>query len=179
MSGTDRYTVIGHPIAHSQSPRIHTLFAEQTGQNLSYDATDILPTQLSREFKAFFASGGKGMNVTVPHKAQIPALVDRLTTRAKLAGAVNTVITLESGELLGDNTDGEGLINDLVNNLNADLSDARILILGAGGATRGIVPALQAAAPKLIMISNRTAAKARELAEHFDIEDNVFACGYD
>jgi len=178
MSGKDHYTVIGHPIAHSQSPRIHALFAEQTGESLIYDATDITPAELASRFNNFFKNGGKGMNVTVPHKEQIAGLVDQLTARAKLAGAINTVIALDSGELLGDNTDGEGLVTDLVSNLHADIADSRILILGAGGATRGIVPALQAAAPQLIMISNRTAAKARELAEHFDTDGNVFGCGY-
>jgi len=179
MSGKDHYTVIGHPIAHSQSPRIHALFAEQTGQNLSYDATDIPPAELTRGFKAFFANGGKGMNVTVPHKEHIAGLVDKLSARARLAGAVNTVAILNSGELLGDNTDGEGLVTDLVDNLSADLAESRILILGAGGATRGIVPALLRANPQLIMISNRTAAKARELAQHFDTDGSVFGCGYD
>jgi shikimate dehydrogenase len=179
MSVKDRYTVIGHPIAHSQSPRIHALFAKQTGESLSYDATDVPPAELARSFKAFFAHGGKGMNVTVPHKERVKSLVDKLSARARLAGAVNTVAKLSSGELLGDNTDGEGLVTDLVDNLCADLEEARILILGAGGATRGIVPALLRAAPQLITISNRTARTAHELAEHFDKDGTVVGCGYD
>ncbi len=108
------------------------------------------------------------MNVTVPHKQHVLPLVDQLTARAKLAGAVNTVIRLESGGLLGDNTDGIGLVTDMMQNLGAELKDARILILGAGGATRGIVPMLQTMKPQLLMISNRNAGKAIELAKEFD-----------
>ncbi|MDG1463025.1 MAG: shikimate dehydrogenase [Gammaproteobacteria bacterium] len=179
MSSIDRYAVIGHPIAHSKSPSIHELFAQQTAQSMTYDAIDIAPADLANELKAFFNHGGCGLNVTVPHKEQIPALVDQLSSRAKLAGAVNTIAKLPNGELVGDNTDGEGLLRDMVVNLNANLEDARILILGAGGATRGIIPALLSAQPRVIKISNRTVTKATSLAEHFDTNGNVFGCGYD
>ena len=145
---------------------------------MSYDAIDIAPADLATTLKAFFSEGGFGLNVTVPHKEQIPALVDQLSSRAELAGAVNTIAKLPSGELLGDNTDGEGLLTDMVSNLNADLEDSRILILGAGGATRGIVPALLAAKPRLLKISNRTVEKAEFLAQHFAEYGNVFGCGY-
>ena len=178
MPGSDRYTVIGHPIAHSQSPKIHGLFAAQTGQNITYDATDIAPEDLASRFIEFFSHGGAGMNVTVPHKQHVLPLVDQLSARAKLAGAVNTVIKLESGGLLGDNTDGIGLVTDMMQNLGAELKDARILILGAGGATRGIVPVLQTMKPQLLMISNRNAGKAIELAKGFDTEGNLSGCGY-
>jgi len=178
MSAPDRYAVIGHPISHSKSPLIHGMFAEQTGQAMSYDAIDIAPDQLATDLKAFFARGGKGLNVTVPHKEQIPALMNSLSERATLAGAVNTIAIGNDGELTGDNTDGIGLLTDMLN-LKADLEDSRILILGAGGATRGIVQPLLQAGPQLITIANRTVAKAEALAAHFDQAGNVFGSGYD
>ncbi len=178
MSGKDHYTVIGHPVSHSLSPQIHALFAEQTGQKLQYDTTDIKPENLAKEFAAFFASGGRGMNVTVPHKAAVHDLVDELTARAKLAGAVNTVTT-DSGLLIGDNTDGEGLVRDLANNLKVKLGRSRILILGAGGATQGIVPALLERNPQVIAIANRTPEKATAIAERFSSQGTIEGCGYD
>lgn len=179
MSDPDRYAVIGHPISHSKSPVIHQQFAAQTGQNLSYVAIDIPPDALTTELPAFFAGGGKGMNVTLPYKEQIPALVNTASERATLAGAINTIVCREDGSLFGDNTDGEGLVNDMVRNLGADLEDSRILILGAGGATRGIIPDLLATKPTLITIANRTVSRARELEKHFDHLGNIAAKGYD
>lgn len=178
MSGPDRYTVIGHPIAHSKSPQIHALFAAQTGQNIAYDATDIPPEHLATRFTEFFSRGGAGLNVTVPHKQHVLPLVDELSARAELAGAVNTVVRLKSGGLLGDNTDGIGLVTDMMQNHGAELKHARILILGAGGATRGIVPALQMLKPQRLVIGNRDARKAVELAKEFDAEGNLSGCGY-
>jgi len=179
MSGPDRYVVIGQPISHSKSPVIHTMFAAQTGQNISYEALEVAPENLESDVAEFFQNGGKGMNVTLPHKEQIPALVSSSTQRATLAGAINTIKLRDDGSLFGDNTDGEGLVSDMVQNLNADLEDSRILILGAGGATRGIIPDLLAANPQLLTIANRTVSKARELEKHFEHLGNVTGSGYE
>jgi len=176
---TDRYVVIGHPISHSKSPQIHKMFAAQTSQDLTYEAQDIAPESLDNDVRTFFSDGGRGMNITLPHKEQIPALVDAQSERAALAGAINTIAVQEDGGLFGDNTDGEGLVTDMVNNLNADLEDARILILGAGGATRGIIPDLLATNPQLLTIANRTVSKAKALEKHFAHLGNIFGAGYD
>ena len=176
---TDRYGVIGHPIAHSKSPVIHRLFAEQTRQDLSYEAFDIEPEQLGDRVRQLVADGLRGFNVTVPHKAAIAGLCDMLEPQAELAGAVNTVSVLEDGSLLGDNTDGVGLVRDLVRNLGVELAGIRILVLGAGGATRGITPALLQAEPASLLIANRTAGKAKALAERFAGLGSISACAFD
>ncbi len=165
---TDRYGVIGHPISHSKSPVIHRLFAAQTGEDMSYDAFDVAPEDLEARLKALAREGIRGLNVTVPHKATVAQLVDQLTDRAHLAQAVNTVIVDADGRLDGDNTDGVGLLTDLRDNLGVRLKGARILILGAGGATRGIVPALLGSGPAQLCIANRNIERARELATHFE-----------
>lgn len=175
----DRYAVIGHPIAHSRSPVIHKLFAEQTGQNISYTAIDVPPSDLGPALKKFFATGGRGLNVTVPHKTQVMSLMDTLTPQAKLAGAVNTITLLKNGTLEGDNTDGIGLIADLRDNLKFELIDSSILILGAGGASRGIVPPLLEQIPAEIIIANRSLDKARGLASAFADLGNLHACSFD
>ena len=164
---TDRYGVIGHPIAHSKSPVIHRLFAEATGQDITYEAWDIAPEVLAERVRQLFAEGVRGLNVTVPHKTAVARIASRLTSRAELAGAVNTLIMHADGAIEGDNTDGAGLVNDLRQNLRLRLSGTRILILGAGGATRGIVPALFETKPREIVIANRTPEKARDLARDF------------
>lgn len=175
---TDRYGVIGHPIGHSKSPVIHRLFAEQTGQDMSYEAFDIAPDELEARLKAFTDEGIRGVNVTVPHKENVARLVDQLTDRAHLAGAANTVIIAEDGRLEGDNTDGIGLLVDLGDNLGLELEGARILILGAGGATRGIVPALLGSGAKELCIANRTIERAHAVAEHFQNLGNIRACHF-
>lgn len=175
----DRYAVIGHPIGHSKSPVIHQLFAEQTGQNISYTAIDVPPAELGAALKNFFASGGRGLNVTVPHKTQVMSLMNSLTPQAKLAGAVNTITRLKDGTLEGDNTDGIGLIADLRDNLKFELIDSSILILGAGGASRGIVPPLLEQIPAEIIIANRSLDKARGLASAFADLGNLHACSFD
>ena len=179
MSETDRYAVIGHPIAHSKSPIIHRLFAEQTGEPVSYTAIDIPPEELEEQVTAFFAGGGRGLNVTVPHKQAVIPLLDKLTPRAKLAGAVNTIVRLDDGKLEGDNTDGVGLVTDLRDNLHIELTDASILILGAGGATRGIIPPLMEQHPAELMIANRTVDKAQALANAFADLGNLNGRGFD
>jgi shikimate dehydrogenase len=175
----DRYAVIGHPVSHSKSPVIHQLFAEQTGQNIRYSAMDTEPEALEATIRDFFANGGRGLNVTVPHKTEVMHLMDSLTPQAKLAGAVNTISKLKDGTLEGDNTDGIGLITDLRDNLKFELMDASILILGAGGASRGILPPLLEQIPGEIVIANRTLETARGLANAFADLGNLNACGFD
>jgi shikimate dehydrogenase len=176
---SDRYAVVGHPIAHSRSPTIHRLFAQQTDQTMSYEAIDVSPDELENAVRAFFADGGHGLNVTVPHKTDVMALMDKLTPQAKLAGAVNTITLLPDGQLEGDNTDGIGLISDLRDNLHIELIDSSILVLGAGGATRGIIPPLLEQIPAEVVIANRTVDKARGIANAFADLGHLSACGFD
>jgi shikimate dehydrogenase len=159
----DRYGVVGHPVAHSLSPLIHRAFADANRQSMSYDRYDIAPENFDREVSAFFESGGRGLNVTVPHKERAATWADELTPRAQRAGAVNTLVKLEDGRIRGDNTDGAGLMADLTR-LGIEVSDRRLLILGAGGATRGILGPLKERRPAELVIANRTAERARALA---------------
>jgi shikimate dehydrogenase len=160
---TDRYAVIGNPVAHSRSPDIHAAFARATGQSLEYGRVLAPLDGFAETVASFRASGGRGANVTVPFKEQAFALCDTLTERARLAGAVNT-LSFASGELGGDNTDGVGLVNDITRNLGVPLRGKRILLLGAGGAARGALAPLLAEQPASLFIANRTEARARELA---------------
>jgi shikimate dehydrogenase len=175
----DRYGVIGHPISHSKSPVIHRLFASQTGEDISYEAFDIAPEALESRLRGFHAEGIRGVNVTVPHKEAVAGLVDQLTDRAHLAGAVNTVTIAADGRLDGDNTDGVGLLTDLGTNLDVGLRGSRILILGAGGATRGIIPALLGSGPRSLCIANRTIERARSLADGFGRLGKITACRFE
>jgi shikimate dehydrogenase len=158
---------------------IHRLFAAQTGEDMTYDAFDVAPAELEARLKAFAKEGIRGLNVTVPHKEMVARLVDQLTDRAHLAGAVNTVIIAADGRLDGDNTDGVGLLTDLTVNLGVTLKDARILILGAGGATRGIIPALLGSGPRDLCVANRNVDRARDVAGHFERLGAVAACSFD
>ena len=176
---TDRYGVIGHPISHSKSPVIHQQFALQTHQELTYEAFDIVPDALIQELNTLIESGVKGLNVTVPHKQAIADIVDELSERARLAGAVNTISIDRHGGMQGDNTDGAGLYRDLTENLEIDLAGQRLLILGAGGATRGIVPVLLDAKPASLHIANRTLEKAIGLAEQFADLGEIITCRFD
>ncbi len=176
---TDRYGVIGHPIAHSKSPIIHYQFAKQTGQDISYEAFDMAPAQLESELDALIDAGLRGFNVTVPHKESVAQLVNVLEDQAEQAGAVNTISVLPDGKLQGDNTDGLGLVNDLTLNLHMRLAGIRILILGAGGATCGIVPALLEAKPSKLRIANRTVERAEGVALRFSDLGEVHACSFD
>ena len=180
---TDRYGVIGHPISHSKSPVIHAQFARQTGQDLTYEAIDIAPEDLAGTLDTLIYEGFKGLNVTVPHKNAVADLVDELSDRARLASAVNTITSEDGKRLTGDNTDGIGLVRDLKRNLRFELQDADILILGAGGATRGIVPSLLEEEPREILIANRTVERAEELARAFGPDGDdlgpVTACRFD
>jgi shikimate dehydrogenase len=174
----DRYGVIGYPVSHSRSPVIHRLFALQTGQQLQYDLLQVPPDKLEAAILRFRRAGGKGLNVTVPHKAEVVRLVDRMSERASTAGAVNT-LSFRDDEMLGDNTDGVGLMRDLEANFGLQLQDANILILGAGGATRGIVAPLLERQPAFLCIANRSVNKAKGLAAHFKVLGPVAACGFD
>jgi shikimate dehydrogenase len=162
----DRYGVFGNPIGHSKSPQIHRLFAEQTGQTLSYEPL-LAPLDDFPGYARTFFEQGLGANVTVPFKEQAFRLADQLSERAQRAGAVNTLKKLEDGRLLGDNTDGIGLVRDLRDNAGVTLQGKRILLLGAGGAVRGVLEPLLAQRPVALVISNRTLAKAEQLAGEF------------
>lgn len=158
---TDRYAVIGNPIAHSKSPAIHAAFAAQTAQDLSYEALLAPLDGFADAVAAFRASGGRGMNITVPFKEEAWRLADRLTERARLAGAVNTFVF--GDDVLGDNTDGAGLVGDL-ETLGCRLPGTRVLLLGAGGAIAGIAPALLDAGAGDLVIANRHPERAEALA---------------
>jgi shikimate dehydrogenase len=175
----DLYGVIGHPIAHSWSPFIHGLFARQTEQALVYKRFDVPPAKFRRHVAHFFLHGGRGLNVTLPHKVEALELANELTPRAERAGAVNTLMIQGENEIIGDNTDGEGLVRDLRDNCGLDIAGLRILILGAGGATRGILAPLLALEPGEIVIANRTAARASTLAREFAPLGNLIGCGFD
>ena len=155
----DHYAVIGHPVAHSLSPAIHAMFAEQTGQHLEYVKLPAPRDGFAQTAGDFFAAGGRGLNVTVPFKQEAAGWVDQLSGAAREAGAVNT-ISLESGETRGFNTDGLGLVRDLTENHGISLSGARVLMVGAGGATQGVVRPLIALGPAALTVANRTVAKA-------------------
>jgi shikimate dehydrogenase len=162
----DRYGVFGNPIGHSKSPQIHRLFAQQTGQSLSYEPL-LAPLEDFPGFAREFFEHGLGANVTVPFKEQAFRLAEQLTERAQRAGAVNTLKKLEDGTLLGDNTDGIGLVRDLLDNADIGLQGKRILLLGAGGAVRGVLEPLLAQRPSALVIANRTLIKAEQLADEF------------
>lgn len=175
---TDRYAVIGYPIKHSRSPVIHSVFAAQTGQRMTYEAIKVAPDDLENMIVSFQRSGGCGLNVTVPHKSEVVRLVDSLSDNAAAAGAVNT-LTMSDDGIHGDNTDGVGLVNDLLRNLRWGLADKRVLILGAGGATRGIVKPLLDEQTANIVIANRSVDKAVALAAHFGSMGDVQSSRFD
>lgn len=169
----DRYAVFGNPISHSKSPRIHALFAAQTGQAMQYEAILAPLDGFPSTVRAFIAAGGRGANVTVPFKEEAFRLADHLTPRARAAGAVNT-LSFAAGGIGGDNTDGAGLVCDLKLNLGRPPAGQRILLLGAGGAARGVVLPLLEENPASLVIANRTAEKAVALAVAFGIEGTGF-----
>lgn len=176
---TDRYGVIGHPISHSKSPVIHAVFAKQTGEDISYEAIDIAPADLRSRVRKLIKKGYRGFNVTVPHKEAMAKLADAVVGQATRAGAVNTVTILEDGSMAGDNTDGIGLVRDLTENLSVPIEGRLALILGAGGATRGIVPALLDAGLAQLTIANRGVERAEALAERFADDGEVTASAFD
>ena len=161
----DRYVVIGHPVSHSLSPHIHARFAQSTGQSLEYATLEAPLDAFAATAKRFFAEGGRGANVTLPFKVEAFALAQRASDRARLAGAAN-FLALREGGIEADNTDGAGLVADLVR-LGARLEGARVLLLGAGGAARGVIAPLLARSPALLVVANRTVPRAEELARRF------------
>ncbi|HKJ20135.1 MAG TPA: shikimate dehydrogenase [Woeseiaceae bacterium] len=177
MTTIDRYGVMGYPVSHSRSPVIHRLFALQTNQHIQYELLQVAPDKLEPAVRQFQRTGGKGLNITVPHKSEVAKLCDHLSEPASTAGAVNT-LSFQDGEIHGDNTDGIGLLRDLTINQGITLEGANILILGAGGATRGIVGPLLEMQPSSLRIANRTIDKAQALAEHFSHSGSVSACRF-
>ena len=173
----DAYALFGYPVQHSWSPFIHGMFARQTGQDMVYRLHEVPPERFRSEVLAFFSGGGRGINVTVPHKRAAADLVNELTPRAQLADAVNTVVHREGG-LVGDNTDGAGLLADLTRNLGLHWKSPRILLLGAGGAARGALEPLLSLRPVRLVIANRTAERAVALAEEFEEFGTVTGCEF-
>lgn len=175
----DHYAVIGHPVAHSLSPRIHTLFARQTGQQLDYVAIDAHPDGFPALVRARMGADLSGANVTVPFKAEACALADRLDSRAARAGAVNTLRREPDGSLSGFNTDGPGLVRDLMTNLGCDLHGAAVVLIGAGGAAAGVIEALCEAGVGRLCVANRTASRAEALVARFASGWPLSACTLD
>jgi shikimate dehydrogenase len=169
---------MGYPVSHSRSPVIHRLFALQTEQQLQYELLQVAPEKLETAVRQFQRTGGKGLNVTVPHKQTVAKLCDHVSERARAAGAVNT-LSFRDEEIHGDNTDGIGLLRDLVVNLGVNLDGANILILGAGGATRGIIGPLFEMEPSSIQIANRTLGRAQAIANEFSHMGLVSTCRFD
>ncbi|HZF16946.1 MAG TPA: shikimate dehydrogenase [Steroidobacteraceae bacterium] len=177
-SDPDRYAIVGHPVGHSWSPFIHGMFSKQTGHAVTYRMIDLPPERFRSGAIEFFTTGGKGLNVTIPHKQAAAELVNQLSPAAERAHAVNT-ICMKGSELVGDNTDGAGLLRDLSQNIGFVLAGKSVLILGAGGATRGILQPLMAANPSVVLIANRTQSKGEALARIFKDLGTVRAVGLD
>jgi shikimate dehydrogenase len=165
-SAPDRYGLVGHPVEHSRSPLIHTVFARQTGQRMTYELIDAAPAAFETAVRGFGAAGGKGLNVTVPHKEAAFALCAANGEAATVAGAVNTISML-NGALRGDNTDGIGFIRDVTVNLGQQLAGARVVVLGAGGAARGILGPLLNEQPASVTLANRTKERADDVVAKF------------
>lgn len=177
-SSIDSYGVMGYPVSHSYSPEIHNLFALQTQQKIKYDRLQVSPNELESKISEFKSKGGKGLNITLPHKTEVFKLADQITERASIAGAVNT-LTFRNDQVFADNTDGVGLIRDLSVNLEIPLKNKNILILGAGGATRGIISLILEMKPKSLLIANRTIDKAEVLANQVSHLGQVSTCHLD
>jgi shikimate dehydrogenase len=174
---TDLYALFGNPITQSKSPHIHRQFAEQTGQDMHYTKQLVAIEEFEQAAQDFFDQGGKGLNITVPFKLNAFEFAQKRTARAERAGAVNTLAVLSDGSILGDNTDGIGMIHDM-HNLGWELEGKRVLVLGAGGAVRGILQPLLEESPAQIVIANRTYSKAEELVKNFhdmgDVQAKTF-----
>ncbi|KPJ90282.1 MAG: shikimate dehydrogenase [Gammaproteobacteria bacterium SG8_11] len=177
-SKPDAYAVMGNPIAHSKSPQIHQMFAQQTQQHITYEAILVDVGGFEQAVGNFVATGGKGLNITVPFKRDAWKLVTQRSQRAELAGAVNTIIVNSDHSLRGDNTDGAGLVRDLAHNHALTLQAKNILILGAGGAARGVLEPICNENPALVLIANRTPDRAHELAHQLSQLGNIKGCGF-
>lgn len=174
----DNYCVMGNPVSHSKSPQIHTAFAEQTHQNIFYQAILVDEGKFKEAIKEFQRQGGKGLNITIPFKGDAWDVSQQRSHRAERAAAVNTISFDNEGKIIGDNTDGIGLIRDLTNNLNISIKDKTILVLGAGGAVRGILDPLFDEEPGMVVVANRTVSRAENLVEIFSDCGDLSACGY-
>jgi shikimate dehydrogenase len=174
---TSSYGLFGYPVHHSWSPFIHGMFAKQTGQDMAYHLYESPPERFRNDVLGFFSEGGNGINITLPHKRTAADLVNELTPRAQLADAVNTIVRRDE-QLLGDNTDGAGLVTDLTRNLELGWSSPRILVLGAGGAARGALGPLLDLKPRLLVIANRTLERAVDLAREFADLGPVTGCEF-
>ena len=175
---SDLYAVMGNPINHSKSPQIHSAFAEQTQQDLIYSAI-LVPLEKFKEEAAHFFGNGRGLNITVPFKEDAWQYADTYSSRALRAGAVNTLIKKEDGSVHADNTDGIGMVRDITVNNNCDIKGKRVLVLGAGGAVRGILEPVLEEKPLEVVVANRTVSKAKSLAEDFADVGNIIGCGFD
>jgi shikimate dehydrogenase len=173
----DYYAVIGNPIAHSKSPWLHAEFARRTGQDVRYEALLAPLDGFSIAVAHFLKRGGKGMNITIPFKPEAYAISHRLTERAQTAKAVNTLAFIDD-EILGDNTDGAGLMHDILINLEFTVTGKRVLLIGAGGAARGVAGPLLEQAPRMLAVVNRTRGKADELRQQFSREGNIASVDY-
>ena len=177
--GPDRYVLFGHPVGHSWSPFIHGLFARQFDHLVDYKLQDVEPENFRFTVINFFVEGGSGANVTLPHKPAAAEIVNDLSARAERAHAVNTLIRRSATELYGENTDGIGLVMDLVRNLGVTVAGARLLILGAGGAVRGVLAPLLEQEPREIRIANRTPERAIGLRDEFSDLGEMSASSFD
>lgn len=166
--GETRYGVVGHPVDHSRSPTIHRLFAREAGLEISYELIDAPPEDLETAIRGFASARGKGLNITVPHKEAALELCDQVGEAAQIAGAANTLSFDDSGTIRGDNTDGIGLVRDLIGNRELKIAGTRILVLGAGGAARGIIGPLLGEAPVELRLANRSPERAQKLAAHWN-----------
>ncbi len=175
----DHYAVVGNPVAHSLSPRIHSEFARQTGEALSYEAIELATDAFASGIAELQRRGFRGVNVTVPFKREAWELCHSMTPRAEVAGAVNTLVLQADGKIHGDNTDGIGLVRDLVENLKISIRGQNLLILGAGGAVRGVLEPLLALSPAKLTIANRNLDRARQLALDFASFGNIETLAYD
>ena len=175
----DKYAVFGNPIAQSRSPQIHTAFAADTDQALTYNKQLVDIDGFDAAADEFFSSGGKGLNITAPFKQDAYSYAARLTPRARHAGAVNTLSLQDDGTVLGDTTDGVGMVSDMLQNLGWQIRAKRVLVLGAGGAVRGILEPLMAQQPQHVVIANRTLEKALQLSKGFAEQGYILACGFD
>jgi shikimate dehydrogenase len=176
-SAPDRYALVGHPVAHSRSPLIHQLFARQTRQRMTYELIDAEPAQFETAVRGFKAAGGLGMNVTVPHKEAAFALARAHGEAALIARAANT-LTFSDGSIRGDNTDGIGFMRDVTVNPECEVGGARVLLLGAGGATRGLLGPLLAAEPAALVLANRTLQRATALRDQFAAHGEIDVCSF-
>jgi shikimate dehydrogenase len=178
ISGPARFVLFGHPVSHSWSPFIHGMFARQFDHVVDYKVLDVETGGFRQSVINFFVEGGGGANVTLPHKPAAAEIVNELSARAERARAVNTIVRRSATELYGENTDGIGLVMDLTRNLGVAIGGSRLLILGAGGATRGVLAPLLEQEPREVRIANRTPERARQLAEEFSDLGEVSASGF-